>query len=105
MGYIKHDAILVTSWNEELFKKAYSKAIIVFGALVSDIVDSQTNRYKTFMVAPDGSKEGWELSDAYDKKREEFVEYLESLSYGDGSSSIDYVWVWYDEDRAKQVKE
>ena len=96
MGYIAHRTIIVTSfditWDEpKLAETARKKAIEIFGeGLVSDMVDSVINGYKSFFVAPDGSKEGWPESDEGDVKREEFKKWLREQAYDDGSNHYDW---------------
>lgn len=52
------------------------------------------NLTRTLLVCPDGSKEGWEESDAFDAKRSEYIEYLNS----DNSSSLSWVALSYSSD-------
>ena len=68
MGYIVHHTISVTSMHAALISEARSFAIGL-GAQVSELVHSQLNGFYTFVIAPDGSKEGWEDSDAGDERR------------------------------------
>lgn len=75
MGYMRHDAIIVTQWDLATLKKLRDKAIEL-GLVVTDIVKSPRNSYATFVVVPDGSKEGWDFSDEFDKKREEYKNWL-----------------------------
>lgn len=107
MGYIKHNAIVVTgaSYDSIRFHKAYDKARELFGyESVSDTVKSTLNGYISFLVAPDGSKEGWPESNEYDDKRKQLADYIDSLAYDDGSNSIDFVDVGYDEDHEASVE-
>lgn len=98
MGYIKHHTIVVASWDDELIGSAHGKAKEIHGTLVSELVSSTSNSYKSFFVAPDGSKEGWSESDTGDAKRDELIKYLEALTYEDGSSSINYCELFFGED-------
>lgn len=82
MGYMRHHAIIVTSWENKHVrqaaveaKKACARNELRTG-LVSNIRMSDMNGYGSFTVYPDGSKEGWELSANGDKMREEFVGWL-----------------------------
>ena len=77
MGVIKHNCIIVTDWKRDELKLSHEKAIEVFGEMVSPIVQSPYNGYLSFFIASDGSKEGWEDSDVYDKKRREFCDFLD----------------------------
>ena len=100
MGYIAHHTIVVTSWDysaafdkdRSMFAEtARQKAIEIFGpGLVSNMVDSWINGYKTFFIAPDGSKEGWDESNKGDSLRKEFKKWLESQAYEDGSNHYDW---------------
>lgn len=74
MGYVKHHAIVVTDWNAERCQAAHAKAIEM-GFDASEILYT-INCTASFLVAPDGSKEGWDESDAFDVKREQFRAYL-----------------------------
>lgn len=83
MGFIRHHAILVTGWgNLEIAREM----AIEFGNNVSDIVGPVSNGYFTFMVAPDGSKEGWEASGDGDDARERFIRWLK------GRTDDDFEW-------------
>ncbi len=98
MGYIKHHSIVVTSSIEKVLKGAQHKAKTIFGNQVSEIIESPLNSYKSFLVAPDGSKEGWNDSVIGDEQREKFIKYLNAQAYEDGSSSLKYVEVSFGED-------
>lgn len=74
MGYIRHDAIVVTGWDAERLKPARAKAVEL-KLPVSEIVSSPVNGYVSFMIAPDGSKEGWDSSDNGDKARAAWIEW------------------------------
>ena len=74
---------------------------IIFSLTVSDLVHSFINGYTTFLIAPDGSKEGWDESNEGDKLRDLFVDYINSQAYEDGSSSLKYAELFYGEDNGK----
>ncbi len=98
MGYMRHHAIIVTAYDDYI-KNAHAKAIEIFGApRVSGFTDPVVNDYQTFIVGPDGSKEGWEPSMAGDEKRETFVNWLRKQIHSDGSSSLKWVEVQYGDD-------
>lgn len=93
MSEIVHDAIIVTAPYRYASKaRAQAKTI---GMTVSGLVRSPTNDYATFLIAPDGSKEGWHESAAGDQQRWTFMAWLKSQEYGDGSSHYDWVAVRY----------
>lgn len=76
MGYLKHNAIVVTSWDCKMMQKAHAKAVEILGKLVSPLIDGVVNSQTSFFVAPDGSKEGWAESNEHDEKRKEFLDWL-----------------------------
>lgn len=97
MGMIIHHAIVVTSWDKKLLRKAHDKAEKVF-VNVSNIVDAYCNGYSSFFVAPDGSKEGWEDSLNGDARRQLFIRWIKSQAYDDGGNSLEYVEIEYGND-------
>lgn len=97
MGYKRHHAIIVTSFKADLVSRAHSVAADI-GLPVTSIQDSKVNRYSTFAVTPDGSKESWHTSGLYDRKRQAFIQWLRDQRYEDGSSPFDWVEVQYGDD-------
>jgi hypothetical protein len=102
MGYIAHNAIICTAWDEKRLKVARDQAVSIFGGTVSEIVSSPINGYKSFFVAPDGSKEGWYDSDKGDEKREEFCRWLDN-EWSNSDLWIDYVGVRYGGDEPEHA--
>ncbi len=76
MGYIRHDAIIATSFEEDHIKTARLKARKT-GLTCSEIVYSPMNGYASFMIVPDGSKEGWEDSQNGDKMRKVWIRWIQ----------------------------
>lgn len=100
MGYIRHHSIVVTSYGETT-KLAHDKAKEIFGANVSEIVNSNINGYQSFFVAPDGSKEGWEESEQGDKDRALFIQFIEQQKYENDSNSISFAELFYGDDEGE----
>jgi hypothetical protein len=101
MGYMRHHAIVVTSWDEQLLDQVRDQIVALDEAdlaLTSSIVDGPSNGFQSFFIAPDGSKEGWPESDAGDRFRDAAVEVLRSVAYSDGSSSVDWCEVQFGDD-------
>lgn len=94
MGYIKHDAIIITSWNDEAINQA-ARTAHDLGLRTIGPSDEAFNGYRTLLVCPDGSKEGWTESDEGDEKRAKFVTYLNSIRHADNSSPLEWVAVSY----------
>ncbi len=79
MGYIRHHAIIVTSWREASVLKAHAEAERLFAdtaAHVTPISPPAVNGETSFAVLPDGSKEGWGDSDKGDAARDALKAYL-----------------------------
>lgn len=99
MGYIRHHAIVITTWKEHLIEKARAKAVKLFGKeQVSRVIKSPMNGYKTVFIAPDGSKEGWYESEEGDDNRLKMEQWVKLQKYEDGSSPIDLAHIQYGDD-------
>lgn len=98
MGYMCHHALVVSCFRE--MRDVHQRAQETFAiGQVSPVCQSPVNGYVSFAVFPDGSKEGWLVSDRANQQRASFVAYLRSLAYEDGSSSYSFVEFSYgDED-------
>lgn len=97
MGYMRHHAIIVTTWSEESIKEAHAEATKIF-PWVSPISPPAVNGYCSFFIPPDGSKEGWQDSTDGDKRRLDFISWLSIHKY-DGSAYFSWAEVQYgDED-------
>lgn len=97
MGYMRHHAIVVSSWDDDLVQKAHKAATDTFPH-VSQVVAHAVNGGGSFLVPPDGSKEGWQDSRLGDDRRAAFIRWLDGQRYDDGSTSIRWVEVMYADD-------
>ncbi len=102
MGYTIDHTIVVTSQIADLLRAARDFAAST-GAAVSEIVPGAINGSTSFVVAPDGSKEGWGESDIGDARREQIKTWLRSKAYDDGSTSLRWFEVEHPEDGAPRV--
>lgn len=98
MGYMRHHAVVVTSGIKTLIDSAYGKAKQI-GCAVTEVVESPVNGYYSFLIASDGSKEGWDESDIGDRRRADFAVWANAQAYGDGSNSLGFVEVMYHDER------
>lgn len=99
MGYERHHALIITSWDEDHIKAAHDKAQRTFERCpVSDVTEGVTNDYRSFAVFPDGSKEGWATSDDGDRERTEYIAWLRTQEYDDGSSPLSWALVQFGDD-------
>lgn len=94
MGFMRHDVIIVTSWNRTLIDAAHAKATEL-GLEVLGPSKGKINGVCTIFICPDGSKEGWPKSDDGDIARATFIDFLKSNSYDDGSTSLEWVALRY----------
>lgn len=97
MGYMRHHAIAVTGYDEEIVQQAYRQAV-AFGLQPTEPVKAPVNSYWTLFVPPDGSKEGWDESEAGDYRRGQFIAWLGGQRFEDGSSPLAWVEVQYGDD-------
>lgn len=97
MGYMRHHAIVVTSWSVDDLEAAHAEAVRL-GCQTSPIVLFAVNRGGSFLVAPDGSKEGWPESDNGDVQRRCLIAWLDGQRYEDGSTSLGWVEVQFGDD-------
>lgn len=75
MGTIINHAIIVTGHNVWTLTVAREKAIEL-ELKCCEPVHHKTNGEATFLVIPDGSKEGWERSNKENTQRAKFIEFL-----------------------------
>jgi hypothetical protein len=97
MGYIRHNAIVVTSWHSDATKAAAQQARDI-GLLVLGPSDKAVNGYSTMLACPDGSKEGWIESNTGDRQRKAFRDWLETQRFEDRSSNLEWVEIAYGSD-------
>ena len=103
MGYMIHHAIIVTSFDDKAIIKAHVKALKIFpDNLVTSITPYGMNGYRSFLIAPDGSKEGWEESEQGNENREKYIDWLFNQAYDDGSSLYDFVEIEYGDENYRR---
>ena len=78
MGTITHHSIIVTGFQDGRGSIHEARqAAIDAGCAVTDVVEHGINFTASFLVVPDGSKEGWDASDKGDRARDAFIKWLE----------------------------
>jgi hypothetical protein len=103
MGYMAHHAIVVTSWHEGRIIEAHGRAVSI-GLRPTAVTDEAINGYRSFLIPPDGSKEGWDDSDAGDAKRDAFMDIIDKdFAYDDGSNSVEFVCVRFGGDETGEA--
>ena len=98
MGTIVHHAIIVTSWKKEALDELVKVAKSELSASVLGPSEEVINGYRTVVICPDGSKEGWGDSNIGDKRREQIKDWLNAQRHDDGSSWVEWVEVQYGND-------
>ena len=101
MGYMRHHAIVVTASDSPAADTALNAAeqkALDLGCSVTPIVDGAINGYQSFLVAPDGSKEGWSESSKGDAQRAALIEFMDTFRFEDGSSPLAWVEVQFGDD-------
>ncbi|MBY0424381.1 MAG: hypothetical protein K2Q22_01990 [Cytophagales bacterium] len=107
MQNIKHHAIIVTSNDRERIELVRKKAIELYTltmeanngkSLVGPLTIGLINNFYTFLIAPDGSKEGYDTSDDGDIVREKICTYIDSLKDINNYNPISYIEVYFGTD-------
>ncbi len=83
MGYMRHHAIVVTGFDIDGTKTARQGAVELAAKFdnpcaISELSEKATNGYRSFLIAPDGSKEGWVESKQGEEFRAAVIEYFQS---------------------------
>lgn len=107
MGYIQHDAVVavISGYDEEThaaiarFREELPEEFrhLLVGPVVG------VNDYRTYLFAPDGSKEGWEHSDEAESWRESFAALARGKRYDDGSGSGNVIHVRFGGDYGHEM--
>lgn len=92
MSHVRHHYLIVTTYCEDKATAALMQANAC-GLQTTELLLSPVNNYWTFFVGPDGSKEGWEDSEAGNQRRAAFCEWVGSQMYEDGSNSLQVLLV------------
>ena len=99
MSVENNEAVIATTWNE----KAIVRVLAWIENLPNDqkqlfsIVPSLINGKQTVFLGPDGSKKGWEEANRGETLRNEFIKFLYTFNYEDGSNPFDFVEIGYGE--------
>lgn len=99
MGNVKHYTMtIIASINaHKELDIIHHSAVTLFGSLVTPMIWSEYNGYKTFFIAPDSGKEAWDESEEYKYKRNVLANQIDGFAYSDGSNSIKFMIISHDE--------
>ncbi len=107
MRNIRHHAIVVTAQDKKFLEKLHKETLTHFdqslsvrikGFLVSPLVSSFINDYHSFLIAPDGSKEGYDTSEEADLARRSYLDRLEEIRKNEPERDLHFVEVLYGAD-------
>lgn len=102
MSYEKHNAIVITGSDSSLISAAAAKAEELYLQVLGPS-EAVVNGFRSILICPDGSKEGWEESDIGDKRRADFKAWLNSRRFEDGSTQLHWVEVEYSSDTGNAI--
>lgn len=100
MGTVFHDAIVVTSSFRDDIDKARSEAISL-DLVCTEAVPYAINTGWSFLIAPDGSKLGWDVREQHEISRAAWIEWAEK-QYALGVY-FDWVHVQFGSEREAQA--
>ena len=78
MGMIVHHSIGVTGDKVDMVLMYYQA--VGLGLNPSGIINNRVEDSHSFFSAPDGSKDGWETSNLWDSRRNQFVRLLKETN-------------------------
>lgn len=99
MGVENNECVVATTWNDEAVEKIKAWVMTLnereqsLFAFVPALINGKT----TILLAPDGSKKGWETAKQGEALRNELIEQFAIFGYDDGSNPFDWVEVGYGE--------
>lgn len=96
MGTIINKSIIVSSWGVKNLEGAHLMARKL-GLPCSGIVIHAINGGGTFIIAPDGSKLGWNTHEAHEALRREFLNWAATQRHEDDSSDLYIVYIEHGE--------
>jgi len=102
MGFIRHTAIVVTCWRDDLTETGIRLAQNL-GLLVVYHERPVLNNYRTFVICPNGSKAGWPDAEVWKDKCDAFIVWLDANRYDDGSTALQWIEVQYGDDEETDV--
>lgn len=99
MGVENNNAVIATTWCDLSVEiiKTWVKTLPDDWQSLFAFVPALANGKTTVVLCPDGSKEGWNLSDTGDMLRQQFIDKMTESNYSDGSNPWDWIEVGYGE--------
>jgi len=99
MGFVEHQAIIVTSWDARQLAVVRKAAEDVgFGPLMTPTIRGEVNSYWSFAILPGGSKRGWADAERWDSRAENVRQAIDAMRHDDGSVAVEAVWIGFGAD-------
>lgn len=102
MGHIRHNAIVVTTFDEIAIQEAVTVARHIRLQVLGPSVEV-LNGFYSLLICPSGSAIGWHDSIVDLDKRGRFKGWLNHQRHGDGSSALEWVEIAYGDDKTVEV--
>lgn len=105
MGYMIHNAIVITSWSQPLAEEAATYARRLGMQVLGPSEPLNPNGYCSVLICPDGSKDGWDESTLGGNRRTILRQWLMNQVAEDGGTSFEWAEIEYgsDDETAKIV--
>jgi hypothetical protein len=99
MGVENNECIIATTWDEQSVNhiKKWIKTLSDDEKSLFCFIPALVNHKTTIILAPDGSKKGWDIADRIEQLRDSFYNLLKSFNYEDGSNPFDFIEVGFGE--------
>lgn len=99
MGVENNECVVATTWSDDAMSKIkeWVKTLDEQEQSLFAFVPSIINTKETLLLAPTGSKKGWDIDKQGEALRDKLIELLNSFDYEDGSNPFDWVEVGYGE--------
>ena len=99
MGVENNECVIATTWDDNSvnsIRQWIQTQEPVYQTLFA-VLPSLVNSKQTIILAPDGSKKGWDTANEGDLLRNSFIKKLKEFDYEDGSNPFAFVEVGYGE--------
>ena len=99
MGVENNECVIATTHDDKVANsvREWVQALPSAHQALFAFLPSLVNAKQTIVLAPDGSKKGWDLAEEGELLRNSFIKKLEEFDFEDGSNPFDFVEVGYGE--------
>ena len=99
MGIENNECVIATTWDNKAVDsiRLWVDTLEFSHQALFAFLPSLVNGKQTIVLAPDGSKKGWDTAKKGDTLRKSFIKKIEKFDYEDGSNPFNFVEVGYGE--------